>query len=86
MFRVPRKIRVGRETGNTHIFFFWPKLNVKHNRLNIKEYFFSHVIQSWNKLLESVVTAPAVNTFKNRTGDFVQANIWGAYGYQTAHP
>ena len=25
MFRVARKIRVGRETGNTHIFFFWPK-------------------------------------------------------------
>ena len=22
MFRVARKIRVGRETGNTHIFFF----------------------------------------------------------------
>ena len=25
MFRVARKIRVGRETGNTHIFFFWPE-------------------------------------------------------------
>ena len=23
MFRVARKIRVGRETGNTHIFFFF---------------------------------------------------------------
>ena len=31
MFRVARKIRVGRETGNTHIFFFLP------NNLNILE-------------------------------------------------
>ena len=30
MFRVARKIRVGRETGNTHIFFFGLSGSIKH--------------------------------------------------------
>ena len=28
MFRVARKMREGRETGNTHIFFVWPNCHV----------------------------------------------------------
>ena len=34
MFRVARKIRVGRETGNTHIFF----LGLRCNRLHTEEW------------------------------------------------
>jgi len=43
------------------------KLVVTRSRLDIRKYFFSQrVVAEWNRLPEHVVTAPSVNTFKNR--------------------
>lgn len=43
------------------------KLKVKQCRLNCRKYFFSQrIVHSWNELPEEVVTAPSINSFKNR--------------------
>lgn len=53
------------------------KLNVQQCRLNSRKYFFSQrVVQSWNDLPEKVVTAPTVNSFKNRIDSYIK----GSYG------
>ena len=43
------------------------ELVVSRPRLDIRKYSFSHrVVAEWNRLPEHIVTAPSVNTFKNR--------------------
>ena len=42
MFRVSRKIRVGRETGNTHIFFFGLMRTVVH--LNMIKFYIKFIL------------------------------------------
>lgn len=48
------------------------KLKKKSCRKDIRKYFFSQrVIDPWNNLPEFVVTAPSLNTFKNRLDKYM---------------
>ena len=43
------------------------KLFKRHSKLDITKYSFGHrIINPWNSLTESIVSAPTLNTFKNR--------------------
>ena len=59
------EVHQGRDTRGNSL-----KLTKPRCRLNIRSNFFSaRVISTWNSLPDSVVTAPSVNTFKNRIDD-----------------
>ena len=51
------------------------KLDKKFSRLDIRKHFFSNrVVDMWNSLPDSVVSAPSVNSFKNRLDRYWSKN------------
>ena len=44
-----------------------------------KYYFSSRVVTDWNALPENVVTAPSINTFKNRLDKFMEKKLYTVY-------
>ena len=80
------KLATNRNRGNSL------KLAKQQVRLNVRRYFFStRVTAYWNSLPDSVVTAPSLNSFKNRLDKFwsefkydpVKSHIRTPYSYDT---
>jgi hypothetical protein len=43
------------------------KISKQHANCNIKKFFFTHrVVDAWNRLTETVVSAPSIQAFENR--------------------
>ena len=61
------------ETARTQTRGHSKKLFKSHSKLNLRKHFFTNrVINLWNNLPEKVVSAPSLNSFKNRLDSFWQ--------------
>ena len=47
------------------------KLSVNRAHLNFKKFYFTiRIVNKWNSLLDTVITAPNINIFKNKLDEF----------------